>query len=261
MNLALTRYAAIAALFLGTAQSVRAAWNDAVIFGKVTIMPMGGSNVNPDAYLSVTIPSASGVTGASDTSPTIWNLDTVAAGGVYDTFYNGGPGRFRVQNTGNIPAYVYIATGGAHYYSYVNDVAWTASDLLEKYLDEHGDLNGQPIVFLCSVPQPNFMRENLDYALAVSTDVTGVVPAWRPLSWVYYNGQFLRDSSGYFEENILSPSSSLENECFAYLSYMRPGETTPFDLKFWAPLFDGFGNFWFAIRIEASGFKLWDHER
>ena len=47
----------------------------------------------------------------------------------------------------------------------------------------------------------------------------------------------------------------------AYLAYMPVGETQLFDLKFWAPLERGDELNWFVIRIEASPFRRWDHDR
>ena len=84
-------------------------YNDVVIFCKGTVTPNGVESGN--AYLSVTIPATEGATDIYGNPTTIWNVGSVMAGGVYDSFYNGGPGHFRVQNNGNMPAYVYVSTG------------------------------------------------------------------------------------------------------------------------------------------------------
>ncbi len=268
-----TTAALAAALLLGQAQSALAddpvpTYNDAVIFGKVTIAEGGDANDPSTLFLSVTIPATEGAVDAYGNPTTIWNLGTVMAGGVYDSFYNGGPGHFRVQNTGNYPAYVYVSTG------------WGVPKFTEHqgqnssfYGNTAEQLFGIGYPVLSPVSLPKFMDQDdaYMYALAVSTEITGPVPAWRPLSWfyddgdvAYYNGadatSFDGDSVYTFQTMGAKIVSMLDYS--AYLGYIPVGETQLFDLKFWAPLSRvGNSNTWFRIRIEASAFKLWDHDR
>ena len=267
-----TTAALAAALLLGQAQSAMAdaTYNDAVIFGKVTIAEGGDANNTDTLFLSVTIPATEGAVDAYGNPATIWNLGTVMAGGVYDSFYNGGPGHFRVQNTGNYPAYVYVSTGyGAPKFtgnqSGDGSYYWGTAEL------QFTGLDGMEPVAL-----PKFLGncENREwrYALAVSTEVTGLVPVWRPLSW-FYNSDDVKyynaaDATGFDGGNVfyfqmIGAKGEWISDYSAYLAYMPVGETQLFDLKFWAPLMRDEYNykFWFPIRIEAAAFKLWDHDR
>lgn len=233
-------------------------YNDAVIFGKVTLLSMPSAD---NAYLSVTIPTTAGATDDQGYGVRIWDLGTVQCGGVYDSFHNGGPGYFSVQNTGNYPAYVYVATG-RKVVIYRNGSPGSANVLLSNLRNNRYDL--EPSAWIQNDPMEEF-----GYKLAVSTDVTAITPTWRPLSWVegnddnasrFFDGTTLMctGSSYYFGGTEVYPSS--RPPC-AFLAFMPVGETQLFDLKFWAPT-DGAmdGDCWFPVIIEAQAFKLWDHE-
>ena len=275
-----------AALLLGQVQSALAGeYNDAVIFGKVTLQTAPIDEGDPTAYFSVTIPATAGATDKFGNPATIWNLGDVQCGGVYDSFYNGGPGHFRVQNTGNLPAYVYISTGFGGDVSFRNQ-----SESADSYSFDTAEILFNSANFINPLPSPRLQnRELLDhngycnysardgYALAVSTDVTAIVPSWRPLSWLYFeNGNNWNDANEAVWEQYQVDSNysylwrlRLSNELTqnnwnlptAYLAYMPVGETQLFDLKFWAPLERGDELNWFVIRIEASPFRRWDHDR
>ena len=274
MNYTRTTTAALAAaLILGQALPTLAetTWNDAVIFCKGRLLQNGESG---DACLSVTIPVTEGATDYYGNPTTIWNIGEIMAGGVYDSFYNGGPGYFRVHNNGNLPAYVYVSTGYGDP-KFRDHQAAVVNGQRQYYYQNTRQLLGFDSLFLSPVALPKFQQDYDNgydaYAMAVSTDVTAIVPIWRPLSWFvsaesdeYVNGATALSYDWYYT----FPSGTVEPETFtegleytAYLAYMPIGETQLFDLKFWAPLRASSQDFWFPIRIEASAFKLWDHER
>ncbi|MBQ6925780.1 MAG: hypothetical protein IJQ73_14180 [Kiritimatiellae bacterium] len=278
MNYTRATTAALAAvLLLGQAQSAmaNATYNDAVIFCKVTIAENGEEN--GDKYLSVTIPATEGATDSYGNPATIWNLGTVMAGGIYDSFYNGGPGHFRVQNSGNMPAYVYVSTGwNEPKFQGHQDTSDYYYDSLLRLFENVGSM--EPVAMpkiLDQLLEWYYQTDNNEvkrcYALAVSTEITGRVPVWRPLSWfydgndvAYYNGA---DATSYdpnyrrYTFQTIGTKGEGISDYSAYLAYMPVGETQLFDLKFWAPPRKGEDHYWFPIRIEASAFKLWDHDR
>ena len=244
---------------LATASSVRAdaVQNDAVILCTVRLESPSG-----DGYLSVSIPD-SVATGTGVGPVKLWNLGTVAAGGVYDSFYNGGPGYFRVQNTGTLPAYVYVSTG----YEPIKDgypVAVDWEDIARTNVADHAwqDLKFNPWI------QGWDQGEN--YAkLAVSTDVTGIVPNWRPLSYFYDMNSIGADTGWFDGSKGIYQSGNLyyggkkvsfnRNEASAFLAFMPVGETQLFDLKFWAPYWNG-GDFYFVVCVHASAVRLWEND-
>ena len=275
MNYTRTTTAAFAAaLLLGQALPAQAdpIWKDAVIFGKVTLQDAPLDPWDGDVYLSVTIP-------ASDNMPDnvqIWNLGTIQFGSVYDSFYNGGPGYFRVKNTGTYPAYVYVSTGdgdlrGGDGWSNMSDLAFEVCEILNR--------NGEYCEYQFLQPNPWFHQiRNSDlafssYKLAVSTDVTAVVPTWRQLSYIFcYNpnsGSYYADGRDLkYDEYYVYDAQNQQIDAdycqaSAYLAYMPVGETQLFDLKFWAPRerWRSEDNYLFFIRIEAAAFKLWNHNQ
>ena len=284
MNLSSIRNAAIAALILGTAAAAHAerTYNDAVIFGNVTLR---GAMDSEEAYLSVTIPTTDGAFDIDGRPTTIWNLGTVMASGVYDSFYHGGPGYFRVENTGNYPAYVYVSTG-TYFTPRFNgsddrSSGYSYSEVAMRLFDPYGLVDYREME---PVAAPKFLscewgQDGYVYALAVSTDVTALVPMWRPLSWFWVEDYDGYNSIGKMVDGSTARSFDGEEYCFtvegcvwrssdlmAYLAHMPVGETQLFDLKFWAPPNNWHDqsellNRWFIIRIEASAVKLWDHDQ
>lgn len=248
---------------LATASSVRAETrNDAVILCTVRL-----ETPSSDGYLSVSIPD-SVATGTTVGPVKLWNLGTVAAGGVYDSFYNGGPGYFRVQNTGTLPAYVYVSTGWECHIERGGN-GWTAnngsfSDIAETYVADHpweGWMPFNPWI-------QGWDDEGYCAKLAVSTDVTGIVPNWRPLSYVYaYDSHnyttWIDGSKGLYDgAGLLIGTSRYDrdsDECSAFLAFMPVGETQLFDLKFWAPYWDD-GDRYFVVCVHASAVRLWEND-
>ena len=258
---------------LATASSVRAEnRNDAVILCTVRL-----ETPSATGYLSVSIPD-SVATGTEVGPVKLWNLGTVAAGGVYDSFYNGGPGYFRVQNTGTLPAYVYVSTGsqceiwrqGKEWYAGDS----TFEDIAETYVADHwwdGQRSFNPWI-------QGSNHEGDSAKLAVSTDVTGIVPNWRPFSYFYSTGPYTDPETGLdvwvytgwidgskviYQSGGLSYGgervSFARDEVSAFLAFMPAGETQLFDLKFWAP-YSGHGDCYFVVCVHASAFRLWDNE-
>lgn len=253
---------------LATASSVRAETrNDAVILCTVRLESPSG-----DGYLSISIPD-SVATGTEVGSMKLWNLGTVAVGGVYDSFYNGGPGYFRVQNTGTLPAYVYVSTGSECHIErggnewMADDVSF--SDTAETYVADHpwnGRMSFNPWI-------QGWYEVGYDAKLAVSTDVTGIVPNWRPLSYFYHTSSGIDNAvDGWYDgskciyqdaNGILSYGGKWVyfncNEVSAFLAFMPVGETQLFDLKFWAP-YREYEDGYFVVCVHASAVRLWDHE-
>ena len=248
---------------LATASSVRAETrNDAVILCTVRLETPSG-----DGYLSVSIPD-SVATGTEVGPVKLWNLGTVAAGGVYDSFYNGGPGYFRVQNTGTLPAYVYVSTGSECEILREGN-GWIAGDgifenIAETYVADHpwGWMSFNPWI-------QGGHDEGYDAKLAVSTDVTGIVPNWRPLSYFYDMNSTGDDTEWvdglkciYGNGNLYYGGREVgldRNEVSAFLAFMPVGETQLFDLKFWAPYWDD-GNRYFVVCVHASAVRLWEND-
>lgn len=245
---------------LAAASSVRAdaVQNDAVILCTVRLETPSG-----DGYLSVSIPD-SVATGTEVGPVKLWNLGTVAAGGVYDSFYNGGPGYFRVQNTGTLPAYVYVSTG----YGPIKDGHPVAVDWVGIAEAHVADRNWYEQSF-------NPWIQGLDgeayrAKLAVSTDVTGIVPNWRPLSY-FYDMNSTGADTGWFDGSkciygngyLYYGGRKVEfdgGEVSAFLAFMPVGETQLFDLKFWAPYETPGDDYYFVVCVHASAVRLWDNE-
>ena len=251
---------------LATASSVRAETrNDAVILCTVRLACPSPSGYG---YLSVSIPD-SVATGTEVGPVKLWNLGIVAAGGVYDSFYNGGPGYFRVQNTGTLPAYVYVSTGSDCEIRREGH-GWPAGDstfegIARTNVADHAwqDLSFNPWI-------QGWDLEEKSAKLAVSTDVTGIVPNWRPLSY-FHDMHYTGLDTGWFDGSkviyqsgglsyggqMVSPDS---NEVSAFLAFMPVGETQLFDLKFWAPYVTPTVDCYFVVCVHASAVRLWDNE-
>ncbi len=101
-----------AALALGLVTALHAGTTtiNAAVFCKARILPSGGQT--GEVILSVTLPPTPGYTDENGNPVTVWNLGDVTAGGVADTWHDGGPGFFTARNTGNVAAYVYVVTSG-----------------------------------------------------------------------------------------------------------------------------------------------------
>ncbi len=226
-------------------------YNNAIVFCKATIQESGQMSGN--YLLSVELPPTPGYTDPDGNPVTIWNVGNVPAGGVADTWHDGGPGYFTVRNTGNVGSFVYVVGIARNEY---NDVpaggTWDYQAVL-------GHLFGYGPPQLFPRPEP-FTPESYGgetYHLALTTDVTARAPTWRSLDHVS------RPGLGYPQAGWDYQSDPLSFQCSAYLSWMPPGEYQPFDLKFWGPAeFTVWnGPVFFVFRVEASAFPRWEHDR
>ncbi len=173
-----------------------------------------------------------------------WNIGDIWLGGVADTWYDGGPGKFRIKNVGNIPAYVHIIAASAD----ESMPHWEANDgggfrhlwPTDKTPPSAPEQWGGP-------PEMPFNW----YALAVAVNVLDVAPRWNVLN------QFL--DAGMYGGIDVAPFSFGR-----VLGKAQPGEHIVFDLKFWAPqeFENGFDHYIQAdpaklVRFEAADFPRW----
>lgn len=239
-------------LVLGAVGTVSAqvTTNNAYVFCKARITEPGEWG-NP--VLSVTLPPTPGYTYSGpwgDTPITVWNVGDVAAGGVADTWHDGGPAFFTVRNSGNVNAYVYVTgmsrsevDSDSNDYKYVLQslgVDWSYGSI--QLLHPRPTPFPAPVEFVGNTPAEDFHQS---YHLALTTDATAIAPTWRPLDYCSYNG---------------AAPTLIRRQCSAFLTRMPPGEYQPFDIKFWAPpmpsIDDTHG---FVFRVEAASFPLWEH--
>ena len=230
--------------------------NYAVVFCKAKVLKSG------DTVLSVTLPMDTSYTDIYGDPMIVWDMGTVAPGGVVDSFFSeGGPGRFKVRNNGNCAAYVYVTSGGfwngnernngpfgetqEHDDEYFWRSAWSA-------FGDDVDCWGE-----CVPTQRDYEGDGYVYRAAISTSVDTKYPVWRNLEYGWGGGNYdapdsTRDADWY---------EGLWGEiCGQYLAYLPAGETQLFDVKFWLPIYmDWDRPAVFPIRIEAAAFPRWDH--
>lgn len=214
---------------------------DAIVYCKAIITPSGDMT---DPVLAVELPPTPGRVDPNGNPVTIWELGEVAAGGVADSWHDGGPGLFQVRNVGNVSAYVYVTAMSAAEFMNEPSFVWEwvfGSDPMSSH--------PRPQSRIAEVPgEPVAPPEGMSFHLALTTDVTAVAPTWSPLG-----------HCSYYQNGV---PYWLDRQCSAYLAWMPAGEYQPFDLKFWAPLGglppEPFG---FAFRVEAASFPMWEHDR
>ena len=229
------------------AASVQAGLRYSVLYCQARIMEDNG-----DDYLSVELPATSGYVDGDGNPVAVWKIGTVAAGGAIDTFYSeNGPGAFQVRNTGNRNAYIYITTGEFLYHD-----DHTPSSYSQWYHDNLITLFGDEIETIWAVANP-VGRVVSNYCLAVSTAVSARVPEWRNLSWGYTWGDppWMKFDK---TEDMWNYGSGMFGQ---YLGYALAGEVIPFDLKFYAPIMSNGYPVVFIVRLEASTFRRWDHDK
>ena len=251
-----------ALLALSLAANVQAEeYKDGVIYCKATIAS------SDTEVLSVYLPPTPGCVDHQGSPTTVWNVGNVPSGGVADTFFSDkGPGAFQVKNDGNRAAFVYVITGcpTSGFYAYDTRPGAPAGISNANAVSEEGliFLFGEMINHM--MPQPvdeyrNGVPFRSGYRLAVSTDVTGKVPNWRPLNWMYVKPtdawEFREFQTGQDFWNW-----STTEKCYQFLSYLAPGETQLFDLKFWAPSDHPSESIGFVVVLQASQFRLWQHD-
>lgn len=257
----------LATLALGLASGLRAGTTitPAVVYCKARIMPSGLATGNE--VLSVTLPPTPGYADQYGNPVTVWNPGNVTAGGVADSWHEGGPGFFNVRNTGNVEAYVYVVA--LSYYDGDSHVMRGAyGDSVTNNLRQMCDLVWQTqsipnyLGFLRPRPTP---RASYDeeynsgptYHLALTTDMTSAAPVWRPLDHATDCGSGSPWQNGYDLQS---------RQCSAYLGPLAVGDYQPFDLKFWAPgealMPPGEGVVMtFIFTVEAASFPRWEHDR
>ena len=243
-----------------TAGAVSAASVDSVagvVFCKATITQREG---NEEADVSVTLPFTSTMT--NGTQYTYWNVGTVPAGGVADSWHaEGGPGRFVAHNSGSVGAYVYLTsrhfdvsypgfwTGEGPVWS-SDDGVYAGNDVYAR--DIYG-YDGLAMPYpLASLDSWRGADGGYGYCLAFSRDVTAKAPTWHLLDHAWGNGWYLVDR----EVDV--------SYIGAYMGYLDAGDYMPFDVKFWAPRSTGHRADWdvaFTFKVEAASFPLWEHDR
>jgi hypothetical protein len=198
----------------------------------------------PAPYMSLEIPAD------PNYGVPYWNIGRIPIGGVADSWYDGGPGKFRIKNTGNVPAYVHIfAASESEMMSHDGWTAWMMpTDKTPPMLPSGWD--------------PEWGGHHLPwYALAVAVNVLDVAPRWNVLNQFYYS--FDHDSP-YPEPPPMNVSPTFGR----VLGRAQPGEIMVFDLKFWAPQN---GSEWMdglnetdpigkLVRFEAATFPRWPEQ-
>lgn len=178
---ALTVAALIAVAFCSTPVSARQEGSD-YIYCRAEIVESTG-------FLAVELADSPGQTN------TLWNMGTVPQGGVKDSWYDGGPGTFRLKNTGDTQAHIWI----------------TAE------MPDGNDPIGEGFFMLPTNALPTGDR----FALAFSTNVQDVAPSWNLLNRNYWPDQ--------------PPYDARPESTFRPFSKALAGEYVVFDLKFFAP--------------------------
>lgn len=262
-------------LTLGSAQAEPNPY-EGIVFCKAQIVSSGDSFEN----VSITLPFNSTTPGGEEY--TYWNLGSVAAGGVADSWHSeGGPGKFVAHNNGGTGAYVYLTSAGEHYpYERLDGSVVDLQEIFEK-ADEFENTE-----FIRPVPSLRYLKnhskhEEPSYCLAFSKDVTAKIPTWHMLDrWLPVGGGKYTDDPakttwrigdefhGNYEYN-----GSYYNEVIcigAYMGHLDAGEYMSFDVKFWAPVVPGGWDFQqsgdfkpnvrFTFRVEAAPFPLWEHD-
>lgn len=234
--------------------------NYAVVFCKAKVI---GSK---DTVLSVTLPMDTSYTDIYGDPMIVWDMGTVAPGGVVDSFFSeGGPGRFKVRNNGNCAAYVYVTSGGFWDGNEQNNSPFgeTQEHGNEYFLRSAESAFGNNVEGWgrCVPTQRDYEEEEWAYRAAISTSVDTKYPVWRNLEYGYEGGNY--DAP----DPMMSSASGADwykdswaGFCGQYLAYLPAGETQLFDVKFWLPRdMHGDRTVVFPIRIEAAAFPRWDH--
>lgn len=270
-------------LTLGSAQAENP--YDGVVFCKATI---AYAEEGEPGAVSVTLPFTT--TGRDGLQYTWWNLGTVVAGGVADSWHSeGGPGRFVAHNNGRSGAYIYLTSSAydvyaCWWYGETSDVFPKTIDMdLEAYNQIYGNRFGDVV----AVPSSSIQRWRNDdsrsyYCLAFTRDMATKMPTWHMLNrsyvqeeWPYNDslwcvGDDSQDVEGWDRARGTEASDN-GGYIGAYMGYLDAGEYMPFDVKFWAPRkmldnynenqwVDAYGNVQFTFKVEAAAFPLWEHD-
>jgi hypothetical protein len=223
---------AVAAMVAGLAPMAQADTNVYIWCTAQIYQP--GAPGKPDAYMSLELPKDP-IAGEA-----WWNIGQLPLGGVADSWYDGGPGKFRIKNSGNVACYIHI---------------FAASDL-ESY--NHATSGWQPYGIQPTDRVPPAPPSWADwpqatnepwFALAVAVNVLDVAPRWNVLD------QFLPHSNEY--------GFDISHTFGKVLGQAMPGEYLVFDLKFWAPQAIGgmpyiqTADMAKLVRFEAAAFPRW----
>ena len=249
-------------LALGSAQAENN--YDGIVFCKAQVVSSGDSWDN----VSITLPFNS--TTRNGEEYTYWNLGSVAAGGVADSWHSeGGPGKFVAHNNGEAGAYVYLTSSGYSYYDRWDGDDANLDDIYGKADEFMGTSSIRPVPSLRYLKNQS-KYEQTSYCLAFSKDVTAKVPTWHMLDR-YCNGvKYGYDGSN---ESYWWTGDEYDGDPVeyigAYMGHLDAGEYMAFDVKFWAPLVPYNWNFnngdyrpnvRFSFMVEAAPFPLWDHD-
>lgn len=229
--------------------------NYAVVFCKAKVMGSGNT------VLSVTLPMDTSYTDIYGDPMIVWDMGTVAPGGVVDSFFSeGGPGRFKVRNNGNCAAYVYVTSGEFWNGNERNNGPFGET---QEHDDEYfwrsaESAFGNDVGWCeeCVPTQRDYEGSEHVYRAAISTSVDTKYPVWRNLEYVergFYDPDFTHGDAAWSVGHD-------DYFCGQYLAYLPAGEVQLFDVKFWLPReMDWDRPVVFPIRIEAAAFPRWSH--
>lgn len=242
-------------LTLGSAQ---ADYYDGVVFCKAQAVSTGDSSES----VSITLPF--NATTSEGQAYTYWNLGTVAAGGVADSWHSeGGPGKFVAHNNGGTGVYVYLTSSSEAYERWSGDwVGYYNIDQEIYQADEFVDA-----IQIWPVPSLRAWKawENV-YCLAFSKDVTAKIPTWHMLDRFTDCGIFAGEWRDSYDEDQVGA-----HYIGAYMGYLDAGDYMAFDVKFWAPQAPSDWDYAkrgdyrqgvrFTFMVTAAPFPLWEHDR
>ncbi len=213
-----------------------------------------GEGGAPLPYIAIEIPTE------PNYGVPVWNIGTLPVGGVADSWYDGGPGKFRIRNAGNVPCYIHIIA--VSHMEMIQEGAWMEGRVTNPgakgWLEptdrtppmRPSDADGIADPSLDDMPW---------YALAVAVNMLDPVPRWNVLNQLLWEGMYFDDRGGFIE---WSRTYGL------VLGRAQAGEHMVFDLKFWAPQklvmmrdqaihTDPIGR---LVRFEAAEFPRWPAE-
>lgn len=240
---------ALAATVLTLGSALAETNYNGIVFCKARIMSSG---LDPLNSVSITLPFTT--TGSEGGQYTYWNLGVVPPGGVADSWHSeGGPGRFVAHNNGEVGAFVYLTSTAVGRYGMFAQGGILFSEKLDNIACERPRM--------AAFPSPSLQQWRSTtgryYCLAFTRDVMTKVPTWHLLNmWNEANDNFegwrLGDD---MQGNV--------NYIGAYMGHLDAGDYMPFDVKLWAPRWNGGSvdmNLAFTFMVEAAPFPLWEHD-
>ncbi len=178
------------------------------------------STNNSYGVLAIELPNTPGYTNF------VWIMGNVPYGGVKDSFYDGGPGMFKVKNVGGSAAYVYLETFCL--------------------------LTALPFVAEWRAQAAPPVTDSFHYCLALATNVMAVAPTWKPL-----NHELTRNWGPYISVLGAFLGYALPGEYLVFdLKFWAPAKQGNPTMTI-TPYYGGDREVGHLLMFEASSFPLW----